>query len=60
MVPNLTLPGSGQPIPQVGFGLWKVAPEDAADLVYEVCLCPRCKSSNRAIRRADISHVSRQ
>ncbi|KAH7120257.1 NADP-dependent oxidoreductase domain-containing protein [Dactylonectria estremocensis] len=33
--PSLTLPGSGQLIPQVGFGLWKVAPEDAADLVYE-------------------------
>jgi hypothetical protein len=32
----LTLPGSGQPIPQVGFGIWKVAPEAAADLVYEV------------------------
>ncbi|KAK7228060.1 hypothetical protein V2G26_000230 [Clonostachys chloroleuca] len=33
--PFLNLPGSGRPIPQVGFGLWKVAPEAAADLVYE-------------------------
>lgn len=33
--PYLQLPGSGQQIPQVGFGLWKVAPEAAADLVYE-------------------------
>jgi hypothetical protein len=34
--PYLTLPGSDQKIPQVGFGLWKVAPEAAADLVYNV------------------------
>ncbi|OHW96424.1 NAD H-dependent d-xylose reductase xyl1 [Colletotrichum incanum] len=33
--PFLTLSGSGQRIPQVGFGLWKVAPETAADLTYE-------------------------
>ncbi|KAF6789671.1 NAD(P)H-dependent D-xylose reductase xyl1, partial [Colletotrichum musicola] len=31
----LTIPSSGQKVPQVGFGLWKVAPEQAADLVYE-------------------------
>lgn len=34
--PLLTIPSSGQKVPQVGFGLWKVAPEQAADLVYEV------------------------
>ncbi|OLN83347.1 NAD(P)H-dependent D-xylose reductase xyl1 [Colletotrichum chlorophyti] len=33
--PHLQIPSSGQQIPQVGFGLWKVAPEQAADLVYE-------------------------
>ncbi|KAI9154986.1 Aldo/keto reductase [Paramyrothecium foliicola] len=33
--PHLNLPGSGHKIPQVGFGLWKVAPEAAAELVYE-------------------------
>ncbi|CAH0021520.1 unnamed protein product [Clonostachys rhizophaga] len=33
--PLLALPGSRRPIPQVGFGLWKVAPEAAAELVYE-------------------------
>ncbi|KAK5046884.1 hypothetical protein LTR84_007238 [Exophiala bonariae] len=34
-IPYLTLPHSGHQIPQVGFGLWKVAPEEAANLVYE-------------------------
>jgi diketogulonate reductase-like aldo/keto reductase len=34
--PLLELPGSNDPIPQVGFGLWKVKPESAADTVYEV------------------------
>lgn len=34
--PLLELPGSKNSIPQVGFGLWKVSPESAADTVYEV------------------------
>lgn len=34
--PYLKFNSSGDPIPQVGFGLWKVAPENAAELVYEV------------------------
>ncbi|KAJ4992485.1 d-xylose reductase [Stagonosporopsis vannaccii] len=33
--PVLKLSGSGQNIPQIGFGLWKVPPNNAADLVYE-------------------------
>ncbi|TEA14807.1 putative NAD(P)H-dependent D-xylose reductase xyl1 [Colletotrichum sidae] len=33
--PLLTIASTGQKVPQVGFGLWKVAPEHAADLVYE-------------------------
>ncbi|KAF5976397.1 alcohol dehydrogenase [Fusarium bulbicola] len=33
--PYLKFKSSGQQIPQVGFGLWKVAPENAAELVYE-------------------------
>ncbi|KAM0327402.1 hypothetical protein ACHAQA_005688 [Verticillium albo-atrum] len=33
--PFFTLSGSGQKIPQVGFGLWKVDPKAAGDLVYE-------------------------
>ena len=34
--PTLVLPYSKKAIPQVGFGLWKVAPADAALIVYEV------------------------
>jgi len=28
---------SGQEMPVVGFGLWKVPAESAADIVYNVC-----------------------
>lgn len=35
-VPTLNLSSSGQAIPQVGFGLWKVPPTETADIVYQV------------------------
>ncbi|CAI7628077.1 unnamed protein product [Penicillium crustosum] len=34
-VPTLRIPGSGQQIPQVGFGLWKVPPQEASEVVYQ-------------------------
>lgn len=34
-VPSITLKPTGQTIPQVGFGLWKVANESTSDVVYQ-------------------------